>query len=93
MSLQIQNVFDAIIEFGHDEDFMPRALATWEPTDAIAGTAQKVQILRSRVEMGVPLFHPNDNQECLCSNIGTPSKAPSIRIVKLCAHRGALLSE
>lgn len=31
-----------------------------EPTDAIPGTLAKVDILRFRVENGMPLWHPDD---------------------------------
>ncbi len=88
-----QNVFEAILRYGHDEDFQPEIRGNWRPTSAVAGTTQKLEILRNRVELGVPLFHPNDNQECVCSSTGAKTKAPAIRVVKLAHHRGVLLGE
>lgn len=93
MSSQIQNVFDAIRRYGHDEDFQPQILGNWRPTNAVAGTTQKVEVLRSRVELGVPLFHPNDNQECLACTSSLHAKDTSIHIIKLRLNRCVLLSE
>lgn len=92
MSFQALNVFEAILKFGHDEDFKPQVRESWQPTDAVAGTSQKVEILRHRVELGVPLFHPNDNQECVCLSSVYQTKTP-VCVVKLRHHRGVLLSE
>jgi len=93
MSFQVQNVFDAIRHFGHDEDFQPQLRGNWRPTNAVAGTTQKLEVLRRRVELGVPLFHPNDNRECLPSPYSMHAKPPSIRFIKLCLNRNVLLSE
>lgn len=54
------NVFEAILKYGHDEDFAPEAGANFEPTDAPAGSAEKIEILRARVERGLPLWHSMD---------------------------------
>ncbi len=56
----IRNVFDAILKYGHDEDFAPEATGEFEPTDAPAGSPEKIEILRRRVEMGMPLWHNED---------------------------------
>ena len=56
----IRNVFDAIVKYGHDEDFNPEATACFEPTDAPAGSEAKIEVLRRRVEMGQPLWHEKD---------------------------------
>ena len=55
-----RNVFEAILKFGHDEDFAPEASDEFEPTDAPAGSEEKIEILRRRVEMGLPLWHHSD---------------------------------
>jgi hypothetical protein len=93
MSFQVQNIFEAIAQYGHDEDFRPQIRGNWQPTNAVAGTTQKLEILRKRVELGVPLFHPNDNPECLRASNGSPLEMPSIRVFNLCRFRGTLLSE
>lgn len=56
----ITNVFDAILKYGHDEDFLPQADETFEPTNAPAGSPEKIETLRRRVELGLPLWHNND---------------------------------
>ncbi len=93
MSSHAQNVFEAILRYGHDEDFQPETRGNWRPTSAVAGTTQKLEVLRNRLELGVPLFHPNDNQEYVRSSTGSQTKAPAIRVVKLAHHRGTLLTE
>ena len=63
MSSSIKNVFDAILKYGHDEDFVPEASDTFAPTDAPAGSPEKIEILRRRVEMGLPLWHNADRSD------------------------------
>ena len=57
---KIRNVFDAITRFGHDEDFAPSADDNFEATDHPAGSTGKIDILRRRVELGLPLWHDED---------------------------------
>lgn len=57
---EMQNVFDAINRDGHDEDFVPMECDSFVPTDLAAGTPEKMELLRRRVEMGVPLWHERD---------------------------------
>jgi hypothetical protein len=56
----VRNVFEAILKYGHDEDFSPVASENFEPTDAPAGSPEKIEILRRRVELGLPLWHEED---------------------------------
>lgn len=56
----VKNVFDAILKYGHDEDFNPEERSDFRPTDAPAGSAEKIEILRRRVEQGLPLWHVKD---------------------------------
>ncbi len=56
----IGNVFEAILKYGHDEDFIPNAGSSFSSTDAPAGSATKIEELRKRVELGLPLWHDND---------------------------------
>jgi hypothetical protein len=58
--MDIRNVFDAILKYGHDEDFDPEASEDFQPTDAPAGSPSKIEILRRRVELGLPLWHDQD---------------------------------
>ena len=54
------NVFEAILKYGHDEDFSPEETNDFAPTDAPAGSPEKIEILRQRVELGLPLWHAHD---------------------------------
>ncbi len=56
----MRNVFEAILECGHDEDFDPVPTDDFVATDAPAGSKAKLQILAERVRMGLPLWHPED---------------------------------
>jgi hypothetical protein len=56
----MQNVFEAILECGHDEEFVPVETEDFVPTDAPAGSRKKLQILAERVKKGLPLWHPED---------------------------------
>jgi len=55
-----KNVFEAILRYGHDEDFAPQHSSDFHPTDAPAGSQEKIEILRRRVELGQPLWHTDD---------------------------------
>ena len=62
-SQNVSNVFEAILKYGHDEDFSPVAGDEFEPTDAPAGSEEKIQRLRRRVERGQPLWHDSDRRD------------------------------
>lgn len=59
----MRNVFDAIMENGHDEDFAPVETEDFVPTDAPAGSRAKIEILAERVRKGLPLWHPMDRND------------------------------
>lgn len=56
----MRNVFEAILENGHDEDFEPICSGEFMATDAPAGSPEKLAELARRVELGLPLWHPED---------------------------------
>jgi hypothetical protein len=58
-----RNVFETILQFGHDEDFAPVETEEYVPTDAPAGSREKIDALARRIEMGVPLWHPEDRND------------------------------
>lgn len=60
MASVCKNVFEAILRYGHDEDFVPQKTETFSATDAPAGSAEKIEVLRKRVELGQPLWHNED---------------------------------
>jgi hypothetical protein len=56
----MRNVFEAILECGHDEDFVPVETEEFMGTDAPAGSRSKLDILAERVRKGQPLWHGED---------------------------------
>lgn len=58
-----RNVFDAIVRDGHEENFVPMEDDSFVPTDLAAGSRDKIELLRRRVEMGVPLWHELDRSD------------------------------
>ena len=60
----MRNVFEAILQFCHDEDFVPNEdRGEFAPTEAPAGSNQKLEELARRVEQGLPLWHPSDRSD------------------------------
>ncbi len=60
----MRNVFEAILETGHDEDFIPAEDNNdFKGTDAPAGSRAKLDILAERVLHGLPLWHPEDRSD------------------------------
>lgn len=59
----MRNVFEAILECGHDEDFMPEETDEFDATDAPAGSRAKIDILAERVMLGQPLWHSHDRSD------------------------------
>jgi hypothetical protein len=60
VSAKPSTVYEALESYGHDEDFEPISNSLFLPTDAPAGTPEKIEVLRSRVERGQPLWHERD---------------------------------
>jgi len=59
----MRNVFEAIEKYGHDEDYSPRQSLEFQPTEAPAGSPEKLAELARRIEMGLPLWHPRDRAD------------------------------
>ena len=59
----VHNVFEAILKYGHDEDFRPVTDDEFEPTNAPAGSKTKIELLRQRVALGQPLWHEEDRAD------------------------------
>ncbi len=60
---KIGNVFEFILKFGHDEDFLPDDSRDFGPTDAPAGSDEKIEVLRNRIVLGQPLWHSDDRKD------------------------------
>ena len=56
---KVNNVFEAILKYGHDEDFAPSD-SNFSPTDAPAGSMDKIDVMRDRIESGLPMWHDED---------------------------------
>ena len=59
----MRNVFEAILECGHDEDFAPVETEEFAGTDAPAGSRAKLEALAERVRRGFPLWHADDRSD------------------------------
>ena len=59
----MRNVFQAILECGHDEDFVPVEDQQFKGTDAPAGSKAKLDMLAERVLRRLPLWHPEDRSD------------------------------
>jgi hypothetical protein len=58
-----RNVFETILAHGHDEQFAPVETEEFVPTDAPAGSRAKIDKLAERIQMGLPLWHPEDRHD------------------------------
>ena len=58
-----RNVFQAIAHEGCEERFVPVETDEFEPTDLAVGSREKIDLLRRRVEMGVPMWHDADHSD------------------------------
>lgn len=59
---QVRNVFEAIVKYGHDEDYSPineEFIATDEP----AGSRSKISVLAERMARGEPMWHEEDRRD------------------------------
>jgi hypothetical protein len=59
----LKNVFEAILKYGHDEDFAPKKDVEFKGTQAPAGTREKLEILAERIRKGYPLWHEDDRAD------------------------------
>ena len=72
-----KNVFEAILKYGNDEDWLPEMKTEFDATDAPAGSPEKIEILRKRLELGLPLWHEEDRYDYN----GLTLRFPDIRCV------------
>ena len=57
------NLFEAIATNGTDDGYDPRPTSDFGPTDAPAGSPEKIEELRRRLERGWPLWHEQDRTD------------------------------
>ena len=53
-----KNVFEQILKYGHDEEWLPDVSQKFDATDAPAGSPEKIEVLRKRLELGLPARSP-----------------------------------
>lgn len=58
-----RNVFEAIAGERHEESFVAVETDEFEPADLPAAWPEKIELLRWRVEMGVPMWHDADRSD------------------------------
>ncbi len=59
---QVRNVFEAIVKYGHDEDYSP-VKEDYDATDEPAGSRQKISVMADRMARGEPLWHDEDRRD------------------------------
>lgn len=59
----VKNVFEAILKYGHDEDFAPQTDEDFRATLSPAGSKEKLDVLADRVRRGEPLWHEEDRAD------------------------------
>jgi hypothetical protein len=98
-----RTVREAFLLVGHDEDFEPQVTKDFHPTDAPAGSPEKVEILRKRVDLGQPLWHEGDRDGYDGFGLGNQTKigrmlsihndtGPGIRVCQAPMNCGKTLS-
>lgn len=68
-------LFETIKTLGHDQDFNPKPSKLFFPTMYGPGSEQKIEVMRQRVELGLPLWHPQDEQVCDVVGVGEGKKS------------------
>jgi len=60
---KLKNVFEAILTYGHDEDFAPKVDEDFVETQAPAGSQEKLNVMAERARSGYPLWHDSDRAD------------------------------
>jgi hypothetical protein len=76
--MSLNTVFEAIQKLGHDEDFEPQSNPLFFPTIFSPGSNQKIEVLRQRVELGLPLWHEDDEKVCNVTGVGSDKQKPQV---------------
>lgn len=82
-----RTVFIDLKQLHHDEDFQPPPLESlsildFPPTGTLVGSAERIEVYRQRVALGLPIFHPHDSKQF--SEPNTPHTASDgVRIVSI----------
>lgn len=76
--MSAKTIFEALTKYGHDEDYEPKPDSLFFPTMFSPGSEEKIEVLRQRVELGLPLWHEQDEKICNVTGLGADKqKAPS----------------
>ena len=63
--MPVSDKYDYVLRFGNHPVDWEVAETLFQATDAIPGSPEKVEILKKRVALRLPLFHPNDRVDFL----------------------------
>ena len=72
------SIFEALKKYGHDEDYEPKPDSLFFPTMFSPGSDEKIEVLRQRVELGLPLWHEDDEKVCNVTGIGSDKQKPQV---------------
>jgi len=72
----VRSVMECLDRHQHDEDYEPCAECDFEPCEHPAGSDEKIVELMRRAELGLPLYHPEDNPAVLPQRETDPYTIP-----------------
>jgi hypothetical protein len=81
------NVAQAILDYGHDEDFRPRGLGV--PTQSLVGSQERINVYRQRVEQGFEIWHPEDGK----LRVYKPDEPQGSSPIRVCVSKRKFLAE
>jgi len=90
-----ETIFDAVRISGYDDNFEPRPNELFFPTMFSPGSDQKIEVLRQRLELGLPLWHPKDQSVCSVVGVGAEKERSTYGKTAsfFAARRNKLLSD
>lgn len=69
-----KTIFEALTKYGHDEDYEPKPDTLFFGTMFSPGSDEKIEVLRQRVELGLPLWHKDDEKVCNVTGLGADKR-------------------
>jgi hypothetical protein len=75
-----KTLYEALSVYGHDEDFEPLNFSSspeYHGTKYGPGSLEKIEVMRRRVEVGLPLWHQDDAKVCSRTSSDKPQREKS----------------
>ena len=89
MSKSPRTVFSDLLGRFHDEDFYPVAAA--RPTETLVGSVERIEVYRTRVELGQNIWHPEDSMTQIQPDVNMRTIEPRLtRVFRVVVGRGLL---